>query len=73
MQEKVYFIAGPEFGPLQGHTMKIINALYCHQSSGLCFHEHLSTVLQSFGFVHSFADPDAWMCDADDCLYMLTT
>ena len=27
-QEKVYFIAGPEFGPLQGHTMKIIKALY---------------------------------------------
>ena len=24
-------------------------------------------ILQSFGFVHSFADPDVWMHDADDC------
>ena len=50
------FIAGPEFGPLQGHTMKIIKALYGLCSSGL-----------SFGFIHSFADPDVWMCDAGDC------
>ena len=60
-QEKVYFIAGPEFGPLQGHTMKIIKALYGLCSSGLRFHERLSTVLQDFGFTRSYADPDVWM------------
>ena len=60
-QEKVYFIAGPEFGPLQGHTMKIIKALYGLRSSGLRFHERLSTVLQDFGFTQSYADPDVWM------------
>ena len=26
--EKVYFMAGPKFGPLQGHNLIIINALY---------------------------------------------
>ena len=67
MQENVYFIAGPEFGPLQGHTMKIIKALYGLRSSGLHFHEHLSSVLQNFGFIHSYADPDVWMHDAGDC------
>ena len=60
-QEKVYFIAGPEFGPLQGHTMKIIKALYGLCSSGLHFHECLSIVLQDFGFTCSYADPDVWM------------
>ena len=36
-------------------------------SSPLAFHERLSLVLQNFGFIHSFADPDVWMCDAGDC------
>ena len=62
-QEKVYFIAGPEFGPLQGHTMKIIKALYGLHSSGLHFHERLSMVLQDFGFTHLYADPDVWICE----------
>ena len=66
-QENVYFIASPEFGSLQGHTMKIIKALYGLCSSGLCFHECLSSVLHNFGFVHSFVDPDVWMRDAGDC------
>ena len=60
-QEKVYFIVGPEFVPIHGHTMKIIKALYGLHSSGLHFHEHLSTVLQDFGFTHLYADPDVWM------------
>ena len=38
-QEKVHFIAGPEFGPLAGHTMIIEKALYGLRSSGLRFHE----------------------------------
>ena len=34
-QEKVYFIAGPEFGHLSGHTFIIDKALYGLHSSGL--------------------------------------
>ena len=49
-QEKVYFIAGPEFGHLAGHTFIIDKVLYGLQSSELYFHEHLSSVLHGFGF-----------------------
>ena len=38
-QEKVYFIAGPEFGHQSGHTFIIDKALYALHSSGLQFHE----------------------------------
>ena len=65
--EKVYFIAGPEFGPLQGHTLVFIKALYGLRSSGLRFHERLSNVLMTFQFTCSYADPDVWIRDAGDC------
>ena len=38
-QEKVYFVAGPEFRYLAGHTFIIDKALYGLCSSGLGFHE----------------------------------
>ena len=47
--------------------MKIIKTLYGLHSSGLRFHERLSSVLQNFGFICSFADPDVWMRDGGDC------
>ena len=65
-QEKVYFIAGAEFGYHAGTTYIIEKALYGLHSSGLRFHEHLSTVLQGFGFTRSHVDPEVWMCDAGD-------
>ena len=68
MQEKVYFIAGPEFGPLAGHTLIIDKALYGLHSSGLWFHEKLSSVLCKYGFHRSHVDPDLWMQDAGDLL-----
>jgi hypothetical protein len=34
-QEKVGVIAGPEFGPLQGHLLAIDRALYVLRTSGL--------------------------------------
>ena len=61
--EKVYFIAGPEFSHYAGHTFIIDKALYGLRSSGLCFHERLSTVLRSFGYNQSKVDPDVWMRD----------
>ena len=65
-QEKVYFTAGPEFGHLAGHNYIINKALYGLRSSGLCFHECLSTVLQQFGFHRSKVDPDVWMRDLNN-------
>ena len=60
-QEKVCFTAGPEFGPLAGHTLVIIKALYGLRSSGLRFHEKLADTLRTMGFFPSYADPDVWM------------
>ena len=63
MQEKVYFIAGPEFGPLARHTLVIEKALYGLRSSGIRFHERLSSVLRKYDFHRSRVDPDLWMRD----------
>ena len=65
-QEKVHFIAGPEFGHHAGTSFVIEKALYGLRSSGLRFHERLSKVLQSFDFTLSHVDPDVWMRDAGD-------
>ena len=65
-QEKVYFIAGPEFGHHTGNTFVIEKALYGLCSSCLQFHECLSNVLQGFNFTCSHGDPDVWMHDAVD-------
>ena len=57
-QEKVCFIARPEFGPLAGHTLVIVKTLYGLRSSGLQFHEKLTDTLCTIGFFQSYADPD---------------
>ena len=58
IQEKVYFIAGPEFGHHAGNTFIIEKALFGLHSSGLRFHEHLSNILQGFNFTCSHVDLD---------------
>ena len=63
-EEKVYFIAGTEFGHHDGTSFVIEEALYGLRSSGLRFHERLSKVLQGFAFTRSHVDPDVWMRDA---------
>ena len=65
-KEKVYIIAGPEFGELEGHTLIIQKALYGLKSSGLRWHERFVDVLRDMGFVPSKAEPDIWMRDKDD-------
>ena len=44
-KEKVFFIAGPEFGELEGHVLVIRKALYGLRSSGARFHEKLADSL----------------------------
>jgi hypothetical protein len=60
-KERVYVIAGPEFGDLQGHTFVIRKALYGLKSSGLRWHERFSEVLHDMGFKPSRAEPDIWL------------
>ena len=65
-QEKVYIVAGPEFGEREGHTLIITKALYGLKSSGLRWHERFADVLDHMGFQPSRAEPDIWMRDKGD-------
>jgi hypothetical protein len=66
-KEKVFIIAGPEFGPkLQGKHLIISKALYGLKSSSARFHEHLSATLRKLGFRPSKADYDLWMKPVGD-------
>jgi hypothetical protein len=65
-KEKVYIIAGPEFGSeRQGCVLIIIKALYGLRTSGARFHEKFADTLMSMGFTPCYADPDVWL---KDCL-----
>jgi Reverse transcriptase (RNA-dependent DNA polymerase) len=65
-KEKVAFIAGPEFGELEGHTLIIVKALYGLRSSGARWHDRLFDTLSAMGFTPSKADSDIWMRDCGD-------
>ena len=60
-REKVYFIAGREFGERQGMTVIIRKALYGLASSATCFHAHFGDTLRSLGFVPTRFDNDVWI------------
>jgi Reverse transcriptase (RNA-dependent DNA polymerase) len=62
----VYIVAGPEFAPMEGHTLLIDNALYGLRSSGLCWHQRFSDVLRDTGFTPSKAEGDIWMREGDE-------
>jgi hypothetical protein len=59
-QEKVCFIAGAEFGPLQGHLLVIYWALYGLRTSGARCHDQLADVLRDMEYFQCKADPDLW-------------
>jgi hypothetical protein len=60
-KEKVYTIAGPEFGELQGQKVLIVRALYGLKLSGAAWHDHFAANLHDMNFQPSYADPDVWM------------
>jgi len=64
--EKVYVIAGPEFGEKKGHIFVINKALYGLKTSGKRWHERFSDVLRSMKFFPCKAEPDIWMRDQGD-------
>ena len=60
--EKVFTIAGKEFGPgKQGRVAIITRALYGLRSSGKAWRDHMAATLRDFGYVSCKADPDVWM------------
>jgi hypothetical protein len=59
--EKVYVLAGPEFGEREGHILVIHKALYGLRSSGARWHDKFSDCLRDMGFQPCKAEPDIWL------------
>jgi hypothetical protein len=60
-REKVWIIAGPEFGSEAGKNMLVKKALYGLKSSGAAFRAHLAETLDGMGYRPTYADPDVWL------------
>ena len=63
--EKIYIIAGDEFGARAGHTLIIKKALYGLKSSGKRWWERCSEILSDMGFFPSKAEDDIWLRKGD--------
>ena len=60
--EKLYIIAGPEFGPeFEGKRLIVEKYIYGTKSAATCFHELLFAKLRRLKFRPSRADPNLWM------------
>ena len=59
--ERVYAIAGAEFGELRGRVVIIVKALYGLSSSSERWHSHFSDTLRSIGFKPTRYDRDVWI------------
>ena len=65
--EKVYTIAGPEFGiKWKGKKVAITKALYGLKASGGMWHQKLADNLRNMGFRPSQADFDLWIRECTD-------
>ena len=60
-REKIYTVAGREFGSDAGKTMIIVRALYGLKSSGAAFHTMLANTLWDLNYRPTLADPDVWI------------
>ena len=59
-REKIWFIAGPEFGSQQGMVVKIVRALYGLKSSGASWRAMFNSTILDMGFESTVADPDVY-------------
>ena len=64
--EKVYTIAGPEFGSKQGQRLIVDKALYGLKSAGASWHAKLADHLYDMGFLPSKADYNLWIRPRED-------
>ena len=64
-KEKIWIIAGPEFGSYQGQVMLIVWALYGLKSSRAAWYKMFANGMHSIGLVQRKADPDLWMKSAN--------
>ena len=60
-REKVWFVAGSEFGSRQGMIVKIVRALYGLKSSGAAWRSTFNSTILEMGFRSTIADPDVYL------------
>ena len=66
-RDKLFIVAGPEFGPdLAGKILIMYKSIYGARSSCARFHENLADKLLRMGFKPSKADQDLWFRDKGD-------
>jgi hypothetical protein len=68
-REKIWTIAGPEFGSDAGKVMIIKKALYGLKSSGAAWRTLFALSLEELDFTNTYADPDLWIRPAIDGNY----
>ncbi|MGH7974543.1 MAG: reverse transcriptase domain-containing protein, partial [bacterium] len=59
-KEKLFTVAGKEFGEFAGCVMIFVKALYGLKTSAARWHEHMSDTLRDMGFTQSKADTNLW-------------
>lgn len=64
--EKIYSVAGPEFGPRAGSIVTLKRALYGLKTASRSFHEFFGDCLRRMGFNCTRVDPDLWYRKSDD-------
>lgn len=60
-REKLWTVAGPEFGSENGSVMLIVRALYGLKSSGAAWRAKLADSLKDIGYKPTEADPDVYI------------
>ena len=65
-KEKIYSIAGPEFGDKEGSIVLINKALYGLATSARQWSLALGDSIRDMGFRPTRADPDLWIRESDD-------
>jgi hypothetical protein len=67
-REKIWTMAGAEFGSEQGSVMTVVRALYGLKTSGASWRAMFAETLKDMGFVSTKADPDVYIKPATkDC------
>jgi Reverse transcriptase (RNA-dependent DNA polymerase) len=59
-REKVWFVAGPEFGSRPGTVIKVVRALYGLKSSGASWRAMFNSTVLEMGFEATIADADVY-------------
>jgi hypothetical protein len=60
-REKIWIVAGPEFGSNEGSVMKVVRAWYGLKSSGASWHAMLSQTMHDMKYERCKADHDVWL------------